>query len=403
SWWDPALGRTLGRECPNPQPVYYALLHNWFAPYTNGFISYSDGIHDDVNKFIWSAKAWDPDVDVREVLKDYSRFFFRSDLADKAADGILALEKNWEGALVENGSVETTLSYWKAMAEDAPELDDNWRWQLCQLRSKYDAYIRRRVIYERDLEDQVNNILFKAVEIGADSAIISSLNILNLAITAPVSADLRNEIEALALDLFNSIGFQTSVEKYGAHSLNRGAIIDYLDLPMNNRFWLEDEFAKIQKFPTEEEKLRRLDVIRNWENPGEGSYYDDIGTLDRSIHLVRGEGLNTDPLMERNPNPGFWYWNEGFNRLRLSWLVSMDRPVAVVYEDIDVTADYDVRVTGYRVAEIQINGEWIEPFIFSEEVGSIIEYHVPAKAVKSGKITLNWGDPEITEVWLIKK
>ncbi|MCK5278696.1 MAG: hypothetical protein KAK04_09160, partial [Cyclobacteriaceae bacterium] len=146
-----------------------------------------------------------------------------------------------------------------------------------------------------------------------------------------------------------------------------------------------------------------LDVIRNWENPGEGSYYDDIGTLDRSIHLVRGEGLNTDPLMERNPNPGFWYWNEGFNRLRLSWLVSMDRPVAIVYEDIDVTADYDVRVTGYRVDKIQMNGEWVEPFIFSDEVGSIVEYHVPAIAVKSGKITLNWGDPEITEVWLIKK
>ena len=172
---------------------------------------------------------------------------------------------------------------------------------------------------------------------------------------------------------------------------------------MNNRLWLEDEFAKIQNFSNEEEKLKSLDVICNWENPGEGSFYDDIGTLDRSPHLVRGEGLNTDPLMERNPNPGFWYWDEGFNRLRLSWLVSMDRPVAVVYENIDPTTDYDVRVTGYRVDEIQINGEWVKPFIFSEEKGSIVEYHVPAKAVKSGKLTLNWGDPEITEVWLIKK
>lgn len=403
SWWDPALGRTLGRECPNPQPVYYALLHNWFAPYTDGFISYSDGMHDDVNKFIWSAKAWNPDVDVREVLKDYSRYFFRSDLADKAADGMLALEKNWEGALVENGSVETTLSYWQAMAKEAPELDDNWRWQLNQLRSKYDAFIRRRVIYERGLEEQVNHTLSKAGIIGADSAMSKSLEILNLALKEPISPELRNDIETLGLALFNTIGLQTSVKKYGAHSLNRGAIIDYLDLPMNNRLWLEDEFAKIQKFTSEEEKLKRLDVILNWENPGEGSYYDDIGTLDRSTHLVRGEGLNTDPLMERNPNPGFWYWDEGFNRLRLSWLVSMDRPVAVVYEDIDVTADYDVRVTGYRVAEIQMNGEWIEPFIFSDEVGSIVEYHVPGKAVKSGKLTLNWGDPEITEVWLIKK
>lgn len=403
SWWDPALGRTLGRECPNPQPVYYSLIHDWFAPYTDGFITYSDGMHDDVNKFIWSARGWDPDIDIREVLKDYTRFFFRPDLAESAADGILALESNWVGALVNNGSVETTLSFWQAMAKEAPELKVNWRWQLYQLRSKYDAYIRRRVIYERALEEKVNNTLSEAAVIGADSAISMSREILNLAVTESVAMDLRNDIEALALDLFNGIGFQTSVEKYKAYGLNRGAIIDYLDLPMNNRFWLEDEFTKIQNLSNEGEKLKQLDVIRKWENPGEGSYYDDIGTLDRSVHLVRGEGLNTDPLMERNPNPGLWYWNEGFNRLRLSWLVSMDRPVAVVYENIDTTAEYDVKVTGYRVDKIQMNGEWVEPFVFSNEKGAIIEYHVPAKAVKSGKLTLNWGDPEITEVWLIKK
>jgi len=33
----------------------------------------------------------------------------------------------------------------------------------------------------------------------------------------------------------------------------------------------------------------------------------------------------------------------------------------------------------------------------------IIKYQVPSEAVMSGKIILNWGDPEITEVWLIKK
>ncbi|HWS00293.1 MAG TPA: hypothetical protein VN249_06725, partial [Prolixibacteraceae bacterium] len=402
SWWDPALARTLGRECPNPQPNYYSLIHNWFAPFTDGFISYSDGMHDDLNKMIWSAKGWNPDVDIRCVLKDYARFFFRPDLAEPVADGILALENNWVGALVQNGSVETTFRFWKSLEVAAPELKDNWRWQLFQIRSKYDAYIRHRVIYERGLEEQVNSTLAEAPKITADSAMSRSLKILNRAVTAPVSPELRKEIEASAEILFQIIGFQTSVEKYKAKSLNRGAILDYLDLPMNNRWWLEDEFAGIQKLSTEAEKLKRLEVICNWENPGEGSFYDDIGTLDRSVHLVLGEGLQTDPLMERNPNPGYWYWNEGFNRLRLSWLVSMDRPVALVYEHLDTSASYDVRVTGYRVDQLKMNGEWIKPFIFSDQKGSVVEYHVPARAVKSGKLTLNWDDPEITEVWLIK-
>jgi hypothetical protein len=146
-WWDPAFALTLGRECPNPRPVYYAYLHTWLAPYTDGFLTYSDGIHDDVNKVIWSARGWDPGADVREILKDYVKVFFQPNLADAATDGILALEKNWEGPLSENGSVEGTLSLWQALEAKAPQLKANWRWQLCLLRSTYDAYLRRKLLY----------------------------------------------------------------------------------------------------------------------------------------------------------------------------------------------------------------------------------------------------------------
>jgi len=34
-------------------------------------------------------------VNVRDVLKDYARVFLRLILAEAAADGILALERNW--------------------------------------------------------------------------------------------------------------------------------------------------------------------------------------------------------------------------------------------------------------------------------------------------------------------
>ena len=63
-WWDPAFSLTLGRECPNPRFAYYAHLHNWRAPYTDGFLTYSDGIHDGVNKVIWNVRGWDPQANV---------------------------------------------------------------------------------------------------------------------------------------------------------------------------------------------------------------------------------------------------------------------------------------------------------------------------------------------------
>jgi hypothetical protein len=40
---------------------------------------------------------------------------------------------------------------------------------------------------------------------------------------------------------------QTSVKKYNASGEERGAILDFLDYPLNNRWWLSDEFAKIRK------------------------------------------------------------------------------------------------------------------------------------------------------------
>ena len=111
--WDQAYALTEGREVCNPQPFYYAKIHNRFAPFTDGFLSYSDGVHDDVNKVIWSQMAWDPERDVRQVMVEYSRFFFGSSLAEAGADGILALERNWVGPLEENGGVETTFAFWQ--------------------------------------------------------------------------------------------------------------------------------------------------------------------------------------------------------------------------------------------------------------------------------------------------
>ena len=53
--------------------------------------------------------GWDQTEDVRDVLLEYCRFFFGPDVAESAADGILALEKNWDGPLIQNGGVEATL------------------------------------------------------------------------------------------------------------------------------------------------------------------------------------------------------------------------------------------------------------------------------------------------------
>ena len=296
AWWDQAYALTLGRESANPRPTFYKLIQNYFGPYTSGFISYSDGVHDDVNKTVCSRLGWQPDAQPRDILLDYTRCFFGAEVAEPAADGILALEKNWEGPLAENGGVEATLTLWQQLEAKAPFLSGNWRWQLCLLRAYYDAYTRHRLLNEVALERESNRLLATASTRGAEAAMAAAASVLQQAISQPVQPKWRGRIEELCAELFRTIKLQTSVKKYHASGAERGAVLDFVDYPLNNRWWLEDEFVRIRKMPAEADKLKALDLICHWELPGPGNFYDEVGNIAKSPHVVRGEGLNTDRL-----------------------------------------------------------------------------------------------------------
>ncbi len=413
-WWDQAFALTLGRESANPRPAFFKLIHDYYAPYTSGFITYSDGIHDDVNKAVWSMLGWNSDLTPREILVQYTSFFFGSAVAEKAADGILALEKNWEGSLADNGSVDGTFVLWEQLERTSPELRDNWRWQLCLLRAYYDVYTRHRLLYETELEREANRVLATATSRGSGVAIKDALTILQRAESQPVQKEWRAHIGKLCADLFQSIKLQTSVPLYQASGTERGAVLDFVDYPLNNRWWLEDEFVRIGKITGEPEKLKELETIRTWENPGPGSYYDEVGNIAKSPHVIRGEGFNTDPTMEKNTNPTIWWWDDGFSRKRLSWQTSMDWPLGLAYHNLDAKASYRVRLTGYGEAKLRANGQILTQTIKGKEVGVINEFSVPTQMIKDGKLVLtfdplpeemhlNWRQQSrVSEVWLLK-
>ncbi len=410
--WDQAYALTLGREAINPRPAEYALIHNRYAAMSDGFISYSDGVHDDVNKVIWSALGWDPSQAVRDILMDYARLYFEPALAAEIADAILALERNWNGPLVHNGSVEATLLLWRRLEQKAPQLEANWRWQMCLLRAVYDTYIRRRLIYERGLEEQVNGILAKARERGADRAVDASLAVLRRATAEPVSPELRARIVDLCEKLFQSIGLQTSVEKYHASGAERGAVLDFVDYPLNNRWWLEDEFQKIRALPSESDKVRRLAEIAAWENPGPGSYYDDVGNMIRSPRVDGDQEVEPESFRRREPL--FWWWDQGMSRARLSWQATM-WPRRVVYEGLDPNATYVVRTGGYGQSLLRIDDQPATPVVDGKLMGEYKEFPVAPEHIRDRRLVLTWAIPtdeghlnwrqrsRLAEVWLLKR
>ena len=410
--WDQAYALTLGREAVNPRPAEYAVIHNRLAAYSDGFISYSDGVHDDVNKTVWSALSWEPSLNVRDILIDYARAYFDPAVAEETADAILGLEKNWHGPLVDNGSVEGTLLSWRELERKAPQLAGNWRWQMCLLRANYDAFVRRRLIRETKLELEANRAMIGGGDPG--SAMNAAMDILNRAVEQPTSPALRTRIVDLCDQLFHSIGLQTSVPKYHAIGEERGAVLDFVDYPMNNRWWLEDEFRKIRAMESPGEQRRRLRELATWEDPGSGSFYDDIGNIARSPHVVRTDIDPAEPDSPKHPEPTFWWWDQGKSRARLSWQVTM-WPIALVYEGLAENGAYVVRSSGFGQALLRINGELVPPTLDGRQMGEFKEFPVAPKFLRTGKLVLTWDRPmneehlnwrnqsRLAEVWLLKK
>jgi hypothetical protein len=406
-----------------------ASIFRLLQPQTVGFITYSEGCNDDVNKAVWSALGWDPQADVTDTLREYSRYFIGEQFADNFAQGLLALEKNWQGPLVANETVDTTLQQFQAMERAAsPRERLNWRFQEGLYRAYYDAYTRSRLIYETGLEDRALEILREARKRGPLQVMTEAEAVLDRAVTAPVARDWRARVFELGEALFQSIRMQLSVEKYQAIGVDRGANLDTIDYPLNDRFWLRERFAQIRKRPTEAERLKAIEEILEWTNPGPGGFYDDPGNIARQPHLVGGLEYAKDPAFLASPHAGF---EEGVEvdepdekpegALRYSWLnhaESMnDAPLTMRYSGLDPNARYKIRVLyggdspKRKIRLVTGEGTEIHPLMRKPWPIRPVEFELPPNA--RGELILNWfREPglggngrgcQISEVWLIKK
>lgn len=429
--WDVAYAVTEARECINPRPEDQAAIFRATESHTIGFITYSEGCNDDVNKTIWSALGWDPEVKIVDVLRQYSRYFIGERWTDSFAQGLLALERNWRGPLLANMDVDVTLRQFQAMETAASPRDlKNWRFQQALFRAYYDAYTSQRLIYETGLEARAMDPLRQAAVLGERIAMAEAEKILDRALTDRVALDYRQRVFELGDALFQSISMQLSVSKHRAIAVDRGASLDTIDFPLNNRPWLKEQFANIRRLPTTEERLRAIQEIVNWENPGPGGYYDDLGKVSRQPHLVRGASFAEDPGRVHSPRVGFEEdlvvddpeERPGIAR-RVSWLdhaeTLYDTPLQVRYTDLDPHASYRLRVVyagdapKRKIRLLANDSIELHPFLERPLPFKPLEFEIPAPATAGGQLTLTWlGERglggngrgcQVSEIWLIKK
>jgi len=419
--WDLAYAVTEGREPICPRPTQMANIFRRTRADTVGFVTYSEGCNDDVNKMVFSALGWDPDADVTQVLREYARYFISPALEDDFAQGLLALERNWRGPVLNNHEIYTTLDQFQAMEKAAPPpVKLRWRFQQAIYRAYYDAYDRSRLLYETELEERALSQLSRADKLGAVAAMALADSTLDRAVTEPVSGEWRARVFEMAEALFQSIRMQLSVPRYAAESVGRGANLDRIDAPLNNRLWLKRQFEEIRKLNSEAERLTRIRDILHWTDPGLGGFYDDLGNLLRQPHLVIGMGWEKDPDFFHTANVRPEDRRDGGDAHPISWWSTagslFDEPLRMHYAGLDKNAHYILRIVyassgSNAPVRLLANDKYeIHPFLHRE--AERLEFPVPPEATATGELNLtfqptpgrghNGRNVQVAEVWLMK-
>ena len=244
-----------------------------------------------------------------------------------------------------------------------------------------------------------------------------------------MAPDLREQIIILGDALFQSIRMQLSVERHRAIAPDRGATLDTIDLPLNNRLWLTGRFRAIRIQGDEASRLAAIREIVNWTDPGPGGFYDDLGDLTRQPHLVRNPDPAADPSNLESAFVGFADQKGRITEpdnldgaLRYSWLNHAETlrgtPLRLHYDHLDPNASYRVRVVYggdslQKPIRLVANDDVeIHPLMPKPQPIQPIEFAIPRAATAKAELTLSWnGDAalggngrgcQVSEVWLIK-
>ena len=413
--WDTAFAFTLGREPINPRPIAEAHIHNLFMDSAIGTLSYSEGVNDDVNKAIWSERLWDPERPVRDILVEYGRVFFGHHFAELAADGLLALEQNWNGPLLGNPHPRQTLARWRRIWNEAGLAgQSNWRLQQPYFRALYDVYVQERLKGETVQEQEALRVLSNARHNWPKNTVQRARTILEKRYSTPEIQMMRKEILELGKALWESIGMQMSVPLYHAVGEGRGAVLDFLDIPLNNRIWLLDSMEAALHQSSEAKQVIELEKLPRWTDPGPGGYYDNLGSAAQEPHLVRGEGWELDPGFVRSALDEFGGDAPGY---RYSWdcqaSTLYDTPLEMRYTGLESTARYRLRVVYngrfHALMRLHANNSYeVHGPLRGTVPPSQMEFPIPPEITRGGLLNLKWEKLEgrgcqVAEVWLVRE
>jgi hypothetical protein len=242
-----------------------------------------------------------------------------------------------------------------------------------------------------------------------------------LAETAPMQA-LREEATRLG---------EESNRLYGVR--NEG--IFNLDHDFIGLGWLKRQLQRAQK-ASGEARAEMLGMIVDYENPGEGGFYDDAGTFPAAPHITHGYATDFGQPFARDDR---WESNRPSQRT-VHYTQDEDQGVTLRYRGLDPKASYRIRFTFFRPHYLARYADhmnqhtqtiYADEFVIGKDVeipeqtSEFFSFDIPREATRDGELVVRleraadvahgsrlerelfrntggWGTI-VSEAWLIKK
>ena len=421
--WDPIFALTEGREPICPRPSAFAAIYRHFSALQTGFITYSEGVNDDVNKILWSQLGWSATTPIDTILGDYARWFLYREGAQNtlAVRAIHGLEQDWTGPLATNPQIPRTQHLFAALEQSSTtqQTAHNPRWESLLYRASYDDYLQRKLLRQRSAEARAYSVLASR-SLTSEARVAAARDAIKDTHPSPTEQAEHDRLFTLADQLFHDWGLQLSVKLYHAENWERGANLDRVDTSLIDAPWLEKSMAAALQQPTEPARIAALDTLTHWQHPTPYTLYDDLGDPTNEPHLVRGRGWSTDPELYATAIDGIAdrTLDDGWRLSQLTYAETLyETPLQLRCTRLDPHAHYTVRITyageDYALPLTLTANHNIEIHAarLRHANPETVEFPIPAAATSTGNLTLTWLGPsgsggsgrgrQVAEVWLI--
>jgi Domain of unknown function (DUF4838) len=334
---DQALTMIYDRLTFYAWPRFYHWVFGEVVRYGVGDITHSSGHHDHFDQWMWQRLLWAPQTSVEDVVDEYCRTWFGPEAAPYMAKALFQLEENLEEDLetpiTEKDGIDRYYDLVKEAGERIPphQMKNHWLWREYMQKGALDWYVKLSVQQQTDLQDRVERRVARGLKRkNLDKAVENALPWFDQLEDTGEMRHLREEAGRLGEESNALFG----VRSEGYFNLDH----DFIGIG-----WLKRQLERTRA-ATGDEKVELARMIVAYDDPGEGGFYDNCGTMNPAPNVVSGYPYDhgqpyVHPMLDEGNRP---------SQRSMHFTQDEAQGVTFHYRDLDPDAAYRIRFTLVR-------------------------------------------------------